>query len=71
LLSLNLFANQVRNTVGVTIYPLKRISSRDLGQESEKGETRFHFLAEITKGDYTASKTTTLGGLEVLRLRAN
>ena len=24
--------------------PLKRISSRDLGQESEEGETQLHFI---------------------------
>jgi hypothetical protein len=51
--------------------PLKRISSRDSEQESKKGKTRFHFLVEITKGDYTASKTTTLGDLEASQLRAN
>jgi hypothetical protein len=50
--------------------PLKRISSQDSGQELEKGENTISLLrAEITIGDYTATKAATLGDLEASRLR--
>jgi hypothetical protein len=42
--------------------PLKRISSRDLEQDSEKGENMISLLrAEITIGDYLTSNTNHSG----------
>jgi hypothetical protein len=51
--------------------PLKKNLVPRFGARIRKGETRFHFLVEITKGDYTASKTNTLMDLEALQLRTN
>jgi hypothetical protein len=66
---LNCDAKQARNTRGVTTKPPSKNLVPRFGARNRKGETRFHFLAEVTTIDYTTSKTKTLRDLETAQLR--